>query len=279
MKNIYLLFVFAILTPALAVSPEGNFEKTQLQIGDQKYTYYVVKSGQEASFNLAGGAVNTILVRLVEGTEAILWLGDEEHPKNVKWNQDSTSATTKWNNKAVSKAYKYVLKTQAKSPAKFKVKVIGGTALVRVLQKSTVPYVTMAPRSSAGEITTVVKELKTIYWHTNKDTPAVYVIDGKGKAEIFTRLIYTPDLMGTQRYSIWIEVNGNKSLYEFETNRSEVAYLEAFPNLGIGVAQKIKIPLSNGKNTIKISPRGSEKVIVRLAVPKTMVSNKKTRKK
>lgn len=277
MKSTWVL-IFMLFAFILAVNPEGKFKKTELEIGKEKFAYHVVNAGSEAVFNLAAGTINTILVRLVEGAEATLWLGDKEPPQYIKWVQDSASGKVKWNKKVVSKAYKYVIRTQKKSKTAFKIEVTKGTALVRVNQKSTIPYITMAPKSSAGEITTIAKELKTSYWRISSDTPAVYTIKGKGKIELFSRLIYTHELMGTQRYSIWIEINGNKSLYEFETNPSEVAYLEGFPDLKVGVARKVKLTLPENKNTIKITPRGSEKVIVRLSVPKTMIDKKAGKK-
>ena len=274
MKKLSLLLLilgFSVLACAVGLKPAKKAKVVKVTVAGKSYTYYLAKKGGFLDFKVGKAKRLKIFVRTSLTKNTAGWVDiyiNGQKYKRVKIKHDKSRKAYAKGVSAITKAT--VVKLKAPRVAK-KIRIRGdGDILVRAV---TMPksFVVIQPIKSAGTLSLINNEREFIYSKATSSKPAEYTIFGSGAIVIYSRLIYQPGMLGTQRYSLVVTVDGKKTVYDFETEKSSQSYFRNDKKLLPSRANKVRIKLS-GKSVHKIviKPTGGD-VAVRLLAQKSMV--------
>ncbi len=266
--------LFGIVFAKQAKHTRGG-KKTNIVVKGKKYTYWYLKKGDEAQFDITGYANAKIYVRTQGGSE-----------QNITVNMDDKkveSLTIKEKTSKLTSSKKLGIITKAKTiPIKIprgkhilSVHSDDGKILVRVTYKKKSSDITMAPQKHDGGMVLVVGEQELGYYRSSKNKAVEYILNGGGTVTLYTRLIFSPAMLGTQHYKLKVQIDSEKpTIYEFETVASSVSYFRGDGKVIPGKAKKIKIKIPEKKHKITIQPEGTVPVAVRLMIPISLLKAK-----
>lgn len=262
------------LASSKVVTPEEGGKKTSIIVKDKSYDYWLINRNGEAKFTVSGIATARIYVRTEVGKKPNITIKlDNTKLKSITIDEkQSNIAHTKVFNK-VTKAWtinlkiprgKHILSLESDDEI-----------IVRLTSKKKVSYIAMAPQRHDGGMVLVAGEEEFGYYRCSQDKAVEYVLIGPGTTTLYTRLLFSPGMMGTQHYKLRIQVDNNEpTIYEFESKASAVSYFRNNGQIIPGKAKKIKIKIPKGKHTISVKPTGSIPVAVRLMLPMSMIKKK-----
>jgi len=266
--------LFGIVFAKTAKHTRGG-KKTDVVVKNKKYTYWYLKKGDEAKFDITGYADAKIYVRTQGGKK-----------QNITVNLDDkkiASLTIEEKTSKLAASKKLGIITKAKT---IKVKIPhgkhilsvysdDGKILVRVTYKKKSSDITMAPQKHDGGMVLVAGEQELGYYRSSKEKAVEYTINGGGTVTLYTRLIFSPAMMGAQHYKLKVRIDSEKpTIYEFETTASSVSYFRGDGKVIPGKAKKIKIKIPEKRHKITIQPEGTVPVAVRLMIPMNLLKAK-----
>ncbi len=271
-----LALILAVLAATLGreIAPAEGPKKTKVVVDGKSYNYWLVDADVPAKFEVSGLGTVKIFVRTEAGTERVVTVLLD----SVRVAVDTVAK--KASRKAKSRAFKRISKAHTillrvpRGKHTLDV-VVDGPAAVRAVSKKKTRTVSMVPQEHAGGLVLVANEEEYGYYIATKKKPVVFSILGKGKVTLYTRLIYTPGMMGTQHYHLVVQLDDEKPVvYEFETEPSGVSYFRNDKSSVPGKAKKIKVDIPKGTHTLRVYPKGKKRVAIRLAMPLGMVKKR-----
>ena len=268
------IFILVILAFGKTIPPKKSSGKVSLSFDGKKYDYWISEPDKVVEYELSGPLTTKIYIRAESKTKPqvkIKMNGEEVKTLTVE-NGISQQSKVKGFNK-ITKAETVMIKI----PRGKHILTIESDKriIVRLHSKQKKQNITLAPQRHDGGMVLVSDEEEYGYYRCSKNKGVQYVLLGKGTITIYTRLIFSPGMMGTQHYTLNIQIDDEKPvLYEFETEASSVSYFENDKKIIPGKAQKVNLKIPKGKHTVSITTEDSQPIAVRLTLPMSMIKNK-----
>ena len=273
----YLSFSLLLLGIVFAKTARHELggKKTYVVVNGKKYQYWYLKKGDIAKFSITGYATAKIYVRTQSGEKRNITIYlDDKKVKSFVVDEKVSKKSSEKHLGIITKAKTMELKIP-RGKHTIKIHSDDGRVLVRVTYRKKSTGITMAPQKHDGGMVLVANEQELGYYRASKDKAVEYVINGGGTVTLYTRLIFSPEMMGTQHYKLKIQIDDEKpTIYELETVPSSVSYFRGDDKVIPGKAKKIKIKVPKNRHKITVQPEGTTPVAVRLIIPMSMLKAK-----
>ena len=268
-----LITILASSAFAEIVKPKKGGKFTLMDSRGKEYKYWIVDKNKEIQFEIQGIANAKIYVRSEMGEKVELTVNVDDYKVKVFTIEEEKSQIAKaegFKNLTRAKVITVIMPkgkhTLSMKPDK--------KVIIRISSVKKKTYITMAPHRHDGGLVLISADEEFAYYQTTPKKAVEYNILGEGTVTLYTRLIYTSEMMGVQKYKLRVQFDEeDPTTYEFETVNSTVSYFRNDGKIIPGKAQKIKLKIPKGKHNLKMFTEDSNTVALRLMLPMSMIKN------